>query len=303
LRELHELNDAERGMRSFLLSWLLHCLVALTEATIPTNLYWNSTNPLFDQEEVVLGVNENNHPWQYDQVNLICPSGPNSTEEHIVYSVTREEWEDCEVRQSKPRIIAICDQPKNFMYFTITFRSFSPSPQQMEFKPGRSYYLISTATEADLYSLAGGWCRSHNMRLVFRVADTEVELSVSGRRPTMFWSKYWGSGVPGPRHHYSRDRGRMDRDYNSEGEGGENNSGYEAGFSENLGETDNHQGYSEGRTFAEERGYAENQGYQDHRGNALMLQSNAAAKSLQDSALILTLISLIAVLPLHSIYC
>ena len=23
------------------------------------------------------------------QVNLICPSGPNSTEEHIVYSVTR----------------------------------------------------------------------------------------------------------------------------------------------------------------------------------------------------------------------
>ena len=150
-------------MRScFLLSWLLHCLILLrTEAAIPTNLYWNSTNPLFNQvllsdnlncsnpqplfgdrsptscsfslqfkfntiqEEVVLGVNENNHPWQYDQVtiitiwvktmmnilflvnliqinlihdgvieiliqvNLICPSGPNSTEEHIVYSVTR----------------------------------------------------------------------------------------------------------------------------------------------------------------------------------------------------------------------
>jgi hypothetical protein len=282
-------------MRSFLLSWLLHCLImgrsSITEAAIPTNLYWNSTNPLFDQEEVVLGVNEDNHPWQYDQVNLICPSGPNSTEEHIVYSVTREEWEDCEVRQTKPRIIAICDQPKNFMYFTITFRSFSPSPQQMEFKPGRSYYLISTATEADLYSLSGGWCRSHNMRLVFRVAETEVELSVSGRRPTMFWSKYWGSGVPGPRHHYSRDRGRMDRDYSDEGEG-ENNSGYEAGFSENQSEMDN-QGYAEGRTYAEERGYnAEKQAgpYQDHRGNALMLQSNAA-QSLQVSALILALIT------------
>jgi len=292
-------------MRScFLLSWLLHCLILLsssTEATIPSNLYWNSTNPLFDQEEVVLGVNENNHPWQYDQVNLICPSGPNSTEEHIVYSVTREEFEACEVRQTKPRIIAICDQPKNFMYFTITFRSFSPSPQQMEFKPGRSYYLISTATQADLYSLTGGWCRSHNMRLVFRVADTEVELSVSGRRPTMFWSKYWGSGVPGPRHHYSRDRGRMDRDY-SEGEGEENS--YEAGFSENQGGMDNqHQGYSEDRTYAEERGYnAEKQGsYQDHhRGNALMLQSNAATKSLQESTLILALISFVAVLPLNS---
>ena len=42
--------------------------------------------------------------------------------------------------------------------------------------------------------------------VIVRVADTEAELSVSGRRPTMFWSKYWGSGVPGPRHHYSRDR-------------------------------------------------------------------------------------------------
>jgi len=283
-------------MRSFLSSWLLHCLLSSTEANIPTNLYWNSTNPLFNQEELVLEVNENNHPWQYDQVNLICPSGPNSTEEHIVYSVTREEWEDCEVRQAKPRIIAICDQPKNFMYFTITFRSFSPSPQQMEFKPGRSYYLISTATQADLYSLTGGWCQSHNMRLVFRVADTEVELSVSGRRPTMFWSKYWGSGVPGPRHHYSRDRGRMDRDYNEEDE---NNSGYEAGFSENQGDNlENNQGYAEDRSYAEERGYdAENRGsYQDQRGNALMLQSSAA-KSLQVPALILAVISFVAVLP------
>lgn len=293
-------------MRSFLLSWLLHCFISgrssTTEATNPTNLYWNSTNPLFAQEEVVLGVNEDNHPWQYDQVNLICPSAPNSTEKHIVYSVTREEWEDCEVRQTKPRIIAICDQPKNFMYFTITFRSFSPSPQQMEFKPGRSYYLISTATQADLYSLSGGWCRSHNMRLVFRVADTEVELSVSGRRPTMFWSKYWSSGVPGPRHHYSRDRGRMDRDYSEEGREGEHKAGYEAGFSENQGLTDN-QGYAEGRTYAEERGYnAEKQGepYQHHRGNALMLQSNVAQK-LHVSALILALLSLKAVLPLKSI--
>jgi len=288
------------------LSWLLHCFISgrssTTEATNPTNLYWNSTNPLFAQEEVVLGVNEDNHPWQYDQVNLICPSAPNSTEKHIVYSVTREEWEDCEVRQTKPRIIAICDQPKNFMYFTITFRSFSPSPQQMEFKPGRSYYLISTATQADLYSLSGGWCRSHNMRLVFRVADTEVELSVSGRRPTMFWSKYWSSGVPGPRHHYSRDRGRMDRDYSEEGREGEHKAGYEAGFSENQGLTDN-QGYAEGRTYAEERGYnAEKQGepYQDRRSNALMLQSNAAQK-LHVSALILALLSLKAVLPLKSI--
>ena len=100
---------------------------------------------------------------------------------------------------------------------------------------------------------------------------------------------------------YIIERGRMDRDYNEEG-GEQQQSDFEAGVSENQGLMDN-QGYSEGRTYAEERGYnAEKQGgpYQDHRGNALMLQSNAA-QSLQVSALILTLISVKAVLPLKSI--
>jgi len=274
------------------LTWLVHCFWARssTTATIPTNLYWNSTNPLFHQEEVVLEVNKDNHPWQYDQVNLICPSGPNTTEKHIVYSVTREEWEGCEVGQTKPRIIAVCDQPKNFMYFTITFRSFSPSPQQMEFQPGRSYYLMSTATKADLYSLTGGWCRSHNMRLVFRVADNEVELSVSRGRPTMFWSKYWAAGVPGPRHLYSNDRGRMDRDYNEEEYRTADESGHDADFSEKQGKDHgDSQRYSEDRTYAEEGSYSA-ESHRDQRSNALMLQSNAH-QSLQVSPLVLLLIS------------
>ena len=91
------------------------------------------------------------------------------------------------------------------------------------------------------------------------------------------------------------ERGRMDRDYSEEGGEDEHKSSYEAGFSENQGLMEN-QGYSEeGRTYAEERGYNadEQQGggpYHDHRGNALMLQSNAA-QSLQVSALILALVS------------
>jgi len=39
-----------------------------------------------------------------------------------LHHVTREEWEACRVDQEKPRILAICDQPNQFMYFTITFR-------------------------------------------------------------------------------------------------------------------------------------------------------------------------------------
>ena len=99
------------------------------------------------------------------------------------------------------------------------------------------------------------------------------------------------------------ERGRMDRDYSEEGGEDEHKSSYEAGFSENQGLMEN-QGYSEeGRTYAEERGYnADEQGggpYQDHRGNALMLQSNAA-QSLQVSTLILALVSFKDVLLTHS---
>ena len=55
----HELNVTwgawaawhDRGMRRLILTWLVHCFWARssTTATIPTNLYWNSTNPLFHQ--------------------------------------------------------------------------------------------------------------------------------------------------------------------------------------------------------------------------------------------------------------
>ena len=95
----------------------------------------------------------------------------------------------------------------------------------------------------------------------------------------------------------------MDRDYNEEEEMGNYNSGYEAGFSENQGDNlDNHkQGHAEDRTYDEERSFdAENRGFADHRGNALMLQSNAAP-SLQLSALIPVLVNSLAVFLLNDL--
>ena len=61
----------ERGMRSFLLSWLLHCLLSSTEATIPTNLYWNSTNPIFNQVLLTLA-----NKFVHYFVELNHPSSP-----------------------------------------------------------------------------------------------------------------------------------------------------------------------------------------------------------------------------------
>ena len=129
-------------------------------------VYWNTTNPVFriDNTDNIMDVNTGS---EYDQMHLICP---NSGERHVVYSVSREEYVSCRVSNPRPKIVAICDQPGGFRYSTITFRNFSPTPGGLEFKAGESYYFISTSTSRDLHRRAGGYCSTHNMKMVFNIA-------------------------------------------------------------------------------------------------------------------------------------
>ena len=110
---------------------------SLTAAAIKTHfVFWNTTNPIFrlDNTDNVIDVNVGNLPWEYDQLNIICPQ--NSAEQHVIYSVSQDEYESCRVNNQRPKIVAICNKPETFQYFTITFRNFSPTPGGLEFKPG-----------------------------------------------------------------------------------------------------------------------------------------------------------------------
>ena len=180
------------------------------------NVYWNtSTTSSLSQGPLTVTVNEGNLPWEYDQVNLICPRGVG--EEHVIYSVDREEFEGCRVRGPRPRIVAVCNRPETFMYFTITFRSFTPTPGGLEFRPGQEYYFISTANKRDIHRRVGGWCSSHNMKMIVRVADDAniseniIEDSTTTKprpipTPAAFWSKYWRSAkIPGQEERYSHE--------------------------------------------------------------------------------------------------
>jgi hypothetical protein len=62
--------------------------------------------------------------------------------EHYILQVSKEEYDTCRITNPNPRIIAICDKPYKLMYFTITFRSFTPQPGGLEFQPGQDYYFI-----------------------------------------------------------------------------------------------------------------------------------------------------------------
>ena len=137
-------------------------------------VYWNSTNPMFKMgsQENILEVNRGNYPSEHDQLHLICP---NSREQHVIYSVSEEEFYNCRVSNPRPKIVAVCNQPEKFRYFTLTFRSFSPNPTALEFKPGQTYYLISTSTPMDLHRRAGGYCSTHNMKMSINVAENGVK--------------------------------------------------------------------------------------------------------------------------------
>ena len=163
-------------MPSWLSSFLLVCLLlSPCHCSMKTHfVFWNSSNPIFlpENRDHVVWVNSGNLAWEYDQLNLVCPQ---DQEQHVIYSVSQQEYEDCRVTSPRPKIVAICNKPEQLQYVTITFRNFSPTPGGLEFKPGHSYYLISTATGKDLHRRQGGYCATHNMKMVFKVADNRQE--------------------------------------------------------------------------------------------------------------------------------
>jgi len=173
----------------------------------PINIYWNTSNPVFAATSPTIEVNRDTGPWQFDQINLICPTGPRVKETHIIYSVSKAEFDSCSVLSKNPKIVAVCDKPTHFLYFTITFRYFSPSPRQLEFKPGENYFFISTSAPNNLQAKDGGFCVSNNMRMQFRIAESTEETQIPEKMlniavPTAFWSKYWRSRVPDSRDLY-----------------------------------------------------------------------------------------------------
>merc|ERR1711976_842826 len=72
-------------------------------------LHWNTSNPIFriDNTDHIVDVNQGNLPWEYDQLNIICPSygsrGGTRTsdqdipEKYIIYNVSREEYDSCRI--------------------------------------------------------------------------------------------------------------------------------------------------------------------------------------------------------------
>lgn len=152
------------------------------------DLYWNTTNPIFliSNTDHIIDVNQGTSGQQHDQINIVCPKyekgTPNETmERHMIYNVNKDEYDSCMITKHNPRIIAYCTDPTVGGVFTIRFRSFSPMPNALEFHSGQSYYFISTSSALNMTARAGGYCRTNNMKVVFKVADKNAAKKPSAR--------------------------------------------------------------------------------------------------------------------------
>jgi len=169
---------------SFLISIIFSLFVVKVSPVAVHSLHWNSTNPIFriDNTDHIVDVNSGNLPFEYDQLNIICPvaghgrgtRGREEGERYIIYNVSKEEYDSCRISQRDPRVVAVCDKPDRQLQFTITFRSFSPTPRGLEFRPGQDYYFISTSSRRDLHRRVGGSCSTHNMKVIFKVAASKT---------------------------------------------------------------------------------------------------------------------------------
>lgn len=185
-------------------------------------LHWNSSNPVFriDNTDHIVDVNQDSLPWEYDQLNLICPvkrgTSPSARkqsrnslpEKYIIYNVSKEEYDSCVISQQDPRVVAVCDKPDSELQFTITFRPFSPTPLGLEFYPGQDYYFISTSSQHDLRRRAGGSCSSNNMKVIFKVAENKnivqkkASVNVNVPRSSIFTTSSTMSPVEKPNQNF-----------------------------------------------------------------------------------------------------
>ncbi|XP_022174374.1 ephrin-B2-like, partial [Myzus persicae] len=124
-------------------------LSTVSDCTKSFTVHWNTSNSIFriDNTDHIIDVNKGNQPFEYDQVNIVCPvyapgTHESDAEKYIIYNVSKEEYDMCRITNPNPRIIAYCDKPYKLMYVTITFRSFTPQPGGLEFQPGQDYYFI-----------------------------------------------------------------------------------------------------------------------------------------------------------------
>lgn len=160
------------------------------------SIHWNATNPMFktSNNDHIIEVN------MFDQIDFVCPHFAHSQDDdepfeyYIIHQVSKQEYDDCNLysftsaatRQNSAIMIVNCSSPRERKRFTILFEPFTPLPNVPEYRPGGTYYYITTSTgrQDGITNLHQGACLYKNMRLTMRVCcDTTTTTSTRATVP------------------------------------------------------------------------------------------------------------------------
>ena len=174
-------------MWKYLLLIWCRCLVEV-EAARQHYVHWNISNSLFFNTNIIditssATKSDQAQASDYEQANIICPlyerRVPRTlTEQYVVYNVTKHEYDRCQLSSNDAKIVALCNTPYKPQFFTLTFRSFSPTPGAFEFHPGQKYYFIATnylENQRSEPSMSKPKCSHPPMRLIFRIKDDKLD--------------------------------------------------------------------------------------------------------------------------------
>lgn len=146
-------------------TFLLLFLIAYVHSKRLPDIYWNSTNPIFDVSNTdhVMPVNIG------DRVSLLCPRPGENYEYSNIYAVSEEEYTHCFLQN--PHLVGSCNNNTQDVTITVVFRQFTPTPGGMEFEPGKTYHFITTSdgTLSGIDRRKDGLCTERQMKVKFEV--------------------------------------------------------------------------------------------------------------------------------------
>uniref|UniRef100_A0A914I9U1 Ephrin RBD domain-containing protein n=1 Tax=Globodera rostochiensis TaxID=31243 RepID=A0A914I9U1_GLORO len=154
------------------------CCLSTTFGRKLPDIQWHSNNTIFD----ISNTEHVKRVHLLDRVTLLCPppapdGDPKFYEYSKLFMVSRESYDQCILQSSSTKQLGVCSSPERLSSITLVFRDVSPLPSAFTFRPGQSYFVITTSngTLAGLNNTEGGLCATRNMRLKFDVLSLTDE--------------------------------------------------------------------------------------------------------------------------------
>ncbi|KXJ27083.1 Ephrin-B1 [Exaiptasia diaphana] len=160
----------------YIVIFLAFCRVA--NSTIYRSIIWSPENPVFKETKLRCVLPRSMQYFLCPSLSLIVTDREQQPKKENLYEniwlVDQHSYKTCKVGNTS-KLLKKCSTPLTLSRFDILFLDMHPLSGGLEFKFGKSYYIIATSngTQKSLENKEGGHCRSHSMKMQFYVCKDD----------------------------------------------------------------------------------------------------------------------------------